>query len=137
MSTEQGNTTATAEAPQSPLAKLTARLPEITKATGHSEMWGVELDDPERIPTQVVLQKFLRANSDDSAAAEKQLTSALKWRKKLQPLSLVSQEYDEEKFGGVGYVTVHKDDAGKETVITWNIYGSVKDNKATFGNVEE
>ena len=136
MSTDQANTT-TAEAPQTPLAKLVARLPEITNKTGHNEMWGVQLDDPERIPAQVVLQKFLRANSNDLDASEKQLTSALEWRKKMQPLSLVSQAYDASKFGGLGFVTVHKDEAGKETVITWNIYGAVKDNKATFGNVEE
>jgi hypothetical protein len=33
---------------------------------------------------------------------------------------------------------VHKDEEkGKETVITWNVYGAVKDNKKTFGDVEE
>jgi phosphatidylinositol transfer protein SFH5 len=35
----------------------------------------------------------------------------------------------------MGYVTTHKD-GDKETVITWNIYGAVKDNKKTFGDVE-
>jgi hypothetical protein len=30
-----------------------------------------------------------------------------------------------------------KTDAHEKEIITWNIYGAVKDNKATFGNVEE
>jgi hypothetical protein len=101
-------------------------------------MWGVELsDDSSHAPTQVILAKFLRANNDDVAAAAKQLASALEWRKKMQPGQLVSEVFDKKKFGDLGYVTTHKDEAGKETVITWNIYGAVKDNKATFGNVEE
>ncbi|XWW94196.1 hypothetical protein V2A60_002138 [Cordyceps javanica] len=131
-------TTTTAEAPKTPLAKLTARLAEITTRADYNEMWGVELNgSSDNIPSQVVLQKFLRANSNDAEAAEKQLASALEWRKKMQPANLVQQHFDKSKFADLGYVTVHKDDAGKETVITWNIYGAVKDNKATFGNVEE
>jgi hypothetical protein len=61
----------------------------------------------------------------------------LEWRKKIQPGKLVSETFDKKKFGDLGFVTVHKDEAGKDEVITWNIYGAVKDNKATFGNIEE
>lgn len=122
---------------ESPVTKLNARLADITAAAGHSEMWGVQLSDIEHIPTMVVLQKFLRANNNDVAAAEKQLTSALEWRKKMQPGSLVTQSFDKKKFEDLGFVTIHKADDGKETIITWNIYGAVKDNKVTFGNVEE
>ncbi|KAM3467590.1 hypothetical protein MY5147_008783 [Beauveria neobassiana] len=130
--------TTTAEAPKTPLAKLTARVAEITTKVDYKEMWGVQLDgSSENIPSQVVLQKFLRANSNNAEAAEKQLVSALEWRKKMQPVSLVDQQFDKTKFADLGYVTIHRDDAGKETVITWNIYGAVKDNKATFGNVDE
>lgn len=129
---------AAAAAPETSLAKLTARLPDITKAADYKEMWGVELSpETSHAPTQVVLVKFLRANNGDVAAAEKQLTSALEWRKKIQPGNLVSEAFDKKKFGDLGFVTAHKDEQGKETVITWNIYGAVKDNKATFGNVEE
>ncbi|KAM3503434.1 hypothetical protein MY11210_008718 [Beauveria gryllotalpidicola] len=130
--------TTTAEAPKTPLAKLTARLAEIITKVDYKEMWGVQLDgSSENIPSQVVLQKFLRANNNNAEAAEKQLASALEWRKKMQPASLVDQQFDKSKFADLGYVTIHKDDAGKETVITWNIYGAVKDNKATFGVVDE
>ncbi|KAL7816585.1 CRAL/TRIO domain-containing protein [Trichoderma gracile] len=129
---------APASAPDTPLAKLTARLADIIKQSGHGEMWGVELSsDASHAPTQVVLQKFLRANNGDLAGAEKQLAAALAWRQKWQPTKLVSQAFSKDKFGGLGFVTNHKDDAGNNTVITWNIYGSVKDNKATFGDVTE
>lgn len=123
--------------PETALAKLTARLVGITARAEHSEMWGVELSPSAHAPTQVILLKFLRANNNDVAAAEKQLTSALEWRKKFQPTKLVSETFDKKKFGDLGYVTTHKDEAGTETVITWNIYGAVRDNNATFGNVEE
>ncbi|TFB03627.1 Phosphatidylinositol transfer protein sfh5 [Trichoderma ghanense] len=129
---------APASAPDTPLSRFTARLADIIKQSGHSEMWGVELSsDASHAQTQVILQKFLRANNGDLAGAEKQLAAALAWRQKWQPTKLVSQAFNKDKFGGLGFVTNHKDDAGNNTVITWNIYGSVKDNKATFGDVTE
>jgi phosphatidylinositol transfer protein SFH5 len=124
-------------APESPLTKLNARLDDIFTETLHKEMWGVQLSNIDHVPTKVVLQKFLRANNDDPVAAEKQLTQALEWRKKMNPTALVTQTFDKSKFGDLGFVTVHKGENGKETIITWNIYGAVKNNKATFGNVEE
>ncbi|KAF4500703.1 SFH5-phospholipid transporter [Fusarium agapanthi] len=123
--------------PETPLTKLNARLEDIFTRTLHKEMWGVQLTNIDHVPTKVVLQKLLRANNDDPVAAEKQLTQALEWRKKMNPTALVTQTFDKSKFGDLGYVTVHKGENGKETIITWNIYGAVKDNKATFGNVEE
>jgi hypothetical protein len=123
--------------PETPLTKLNARLEDIFTKTLHKEMWGVQLTNIDHVPTKVVLQKFLRANNDDPVAAEKQLTQALEWRKKMNPTALVTQTFDRSKFGDLGYVTVHKGENGKESIITWNIYGAVKDNKATFGNVEE
>jgi hypothetical protein len=142
MSTEtSAGVTATATAggaSESLLAQFSASLAEIVKSTGHDEMWGVTLKDADDVPTSIVLTKFLRANTGDLAAAKKQLTSALEWRKKMNPLELVKQSYSEDKFGGLGYVTTHKgENPSKETIISWNIYGAVKDNKKTFGDVEE
>ena len=131
-------TTTATEASGTNLQKFTAGLGAILHSTGHPEMWGVELkENPSHAPTQVVLEKFLRANNQDVSAATKQLLSALEWRKKYQPLSLVKDTFNKAKFEDLGYVTVHRDGKGEETVITWNIYGAVKDNKATFGDVEE
>ena len=122
---------------ETPLAQLNAHLPHITAKAGHSEMWGVQLSTTDHVPTKVVLQKFLKANNGDPTAAEQQLLKALEWRKQMQPASLVTQTFDKKKFEDLGFVTTHKDDKGKETIITWNIYGAVKDNKTTFGDVDE
>ncbi|KAM0195141.1 hypothetical protein ACHAPA_005740 [Fusarium lateritium] len=123
--------------PETPLTKLNGRLDEIFSKTQHKEMWGVQLSNIDHVPTKVVLQKFLRANNDDPVASEKQLTQALEWRKKMNPTALVTHTFDKSKFGDLGFVTTHEGENGKKTVITWNIYGAVKNNKATFGNVDE
>ncbi|CAH0044738.1 unnamed protein product [Clonostachys solani] len=129
------------EAPKKPetaLSKLTARLPEILKKAEYSEMWGIELKDIETsVPAKIVLQKFLRAKGGDVDVAAKQLEDALKWRKELKPTELVERTFDADTFEGLGYATVHKNAAGLETVITWNIYGAVKSFKKTFGDVDE
>ena len=123
----------------SPLSNLFAELPSIIKDAEHNEMWGIELADESHVPTTIVLEKFLRANTKDVAKAKAQLIEALKWRKTMNPMKLLAdEEFDTSKFGGLGYVTLYPkaERHGKE-IVTWNIYGAVKDNKATFGDVEE
>ncbi|KAH7371794.1 putative phosphatidylinositol transfer protein sfh5 [Cadophora sp. MPI-SDFR-AT-0126] len=121
------------------LEQLLTDLPAITKEAGHGEIWGVTLKDASHVPTTIVLEKFLRANSKDVGKAKAQLIEALKWRKKMDPVKLLNDfEFDKSKFGDLGYVTVYpKTDTHAKEIVTWNIYGAVKDNKATFGNVEE
>ncbi|RDW95165.1 hypothetical protein BP5796_00928 [Coleophoma crateriformis] len=125
------------QAPTSPLSKLLAELPSLVKEADHNEMWGVQLKNESDVPTTIVLEKFLRANSKDVTKAKAQLKEALVWRKKMDPVKLLTEsEFDKSKFGDLGYVTTYKTEQGKE-IITWNIYGAVKDKQATFGNVEE
>ncbi|KAE8144819.1 CRAL-TRIO domain-containing protein [Aspergillus avenaceus] len=119
------------------LAELFDHLPAILSKTGHHEMWGVALKDSEDIPTVNVLIKFLRANEGNVKLAEEQLTKALEWRKQTNPAALVEGRYSSNKFGGLGYQSTYKEADGKETVITWNIYGSVKDLSNTFGDLDE
>jgi hypothetical protein len=121
------------------LSQLFTELPAIIKAADYDEMWGVDLKDSSHVPTTIVLEKFLRANTNNVAKAKEQLIEALSWRKGIKPLNLLADvEYDASKFGGLGYVTVYEGKDGKrKEIVTWNIYGAVKDNKATFGNVEE
>jgi phosphatidylinositol transfer protein SFH5 len=121
-----------------PLAKLFKELPAIIKEADHNEMWGVTLGDESHIPTTIVLEKYLRANTNDVSKAKAQLTEALKWRKRMEPSKLLEAEYDSAKFGDLGYVTTFPAAEGKsKEIITWNIYGAVKDIKATFGDVQE
>jgi hypothetical protein len=126
-------------APSTPLEKLFAELSSIVQEAGHDEMWEVKLKDASDVPTSIVLEKFLRANSKDVAKAKAQLTEALKWRKNVDPVKLLEDvEFDAGKFGGLGFVTVYpKTESHGKEIVTWNIYGSVKDKQATFGNVEE
>lgn len=126
-------------APTTPLAKLFAELPAIIKEADYGEMWEVKLLDASDVPTSIVLEKFLRANTKDVAKAKAQLIEALKWRKKMQPVKLLEDvQFDAAKFGGLGFVTVYpKTESHAKEIVTWNIYGSVKDKQATFGNVEE
>jgi hypothetical protein len=120
------------------LARFFERLPAILSSTGHAEMWGVPLKDSDDAPTVNVLIKFLRANEGNVKLAEEQLTKALKWRKEMNPSALAeSTSYSATKFGGLGYLTVYKEANGAETVVTWNIYGGVKDINTTFGDMDE
>lgn len=138
----EASTGAGSATPATPFAKLAGRLSVIVKDVGYGEMWGVDLQADNvdgHVPTKVVLQKFLRANNNDPELAEQQLVSALSWRKEFEPTQLVGEVFDEKKYDGLGFVTVHKgkEEKDRETVITWNIYGAVKDNKKTFGDVKE
>lgn len=120
------------------LIQFFERLSSIKEKTGHGEMWGVTLKDSDDIPTVNVLIKFLRANEGNVKLAEEQLTKALEWRKKMNPLDLADNtSFDASKFKGLGYISNYKDSKGREVVFTWNIYGAVKDIDKTFGNLDE
>lgn len=121
-----------------PMAKLSRLLPSIIEEAGHDEIWGVTLIDESDVPTSIILEKFLQANHRDSDEAGAQLTNALKWRKMMNPAKLLSDvEFNRAKFGNLGYVTSYERADGSKEVITWNIYGGVKDFKSTFGDVDE
>ncbi|KKA29215.1 hypothetical protein TD95_000928 [Thielaviopsis punctulata] len=124
------------EPAKAPLVALTEALPSILDKAKYSEMWGIDLT-VESVPATIVLQKFLRANDNNVAKAESQLTEALKWRSEMNPIKQLDSKTFEDKFNELGYVTIHPKADGKETVIAWNIYGAVKDKKATFGNVQD
>ncbi|KAL5355388.1 phosphatidylinositol transfer protein sfh5 [Aspergillus floccosus] len=125
-------------AKNSALSEFFDRLPAILSTAGHNEMWGVTLKDSADVPTVNVMIKFLRANEGNVKQAEDQLTKALQWRKEMNPTALVdTASYNASKFGGLGYLTTYTDANGKETVVTWNIYGAVKSIDDTFGNMDE
>jgi len=139
-STPAASTPTVAVKTETTISIFFTELPAIFKDTEHQEMWGIELStDESHIPTYNVLRKFLRANSNDFAKAKAQFMEALSWRKEMQPLKLLAEiEFESSKFGGLGYVTTYEKSDGKgKEIVTWNIYGAVKDNKATFGNVKE
>lgn len=121
------------------LSQFFDRLAEILKNADYSEMWGVTLqEDSAHVPTINILIKYLRANEGNVKLAEGQLVKALKWRKSTDPVALAeSGVYDAGKFAGLGYLTNYTGADGKETVVTWNIYGAVKDFGHAFGDLDE
>jgi hypothetical protein len=90
----------------------------LTKEADYSKIYGIELSNhTSHIPTTIVLQKFLRANNNHLDEAKAQLTQALTWRKRVRPLQLLEEtEFDDAKFGGLGYVTVLCGDLGSDAV---------------------
>lgn len=127
-----------------PEATPIAQLWKTAQDSGHPEIWGVTLADPEsHIPTQIILQKYLNANDGDLVKAKDQLTKTLDWRAKFKPLELVKKTYSKAKFEGLGFVTIYTADGDLATepegreVFTWNIYGGVKSIEETFGKTDE
>ncbi|KAL0264194.1 Non-classical phosphatidylinositol transfer protein (PITP) [Diplodia seriata] len=127
-------------AEQHPINLLLAALPElITEASGHSEVYGINLDPAGPFHTKLILQKFLRANANDIGKAKSQLGETLKWRNTFKPLAALEETFTKDRYEGLGYVIEAEGVPGspnKKDIITFNIYGAVKDNKATFGDVE-
>lgn len=122
-----------------PLSKFLHELPEILKECDYTEVYGVTLVPEGSFGTKLILQKFLRANANDLLKAKEQLAKTLKWRKDFQPLKAKEETFSQTKFGGLGYITKLDGVPGSENkvdICTFNIYGAVKDNKETFGDIE-
>ena len=87
----------------------------------------------------MILQKFLRANANDVDKAASQLVKALAWRKSYQPSVAADEVFDKLRFLGLGYIVSLSDVPGSpnaKDVAAFNIYGAVKDNKKTFGDLD-
>ncbi|KAL1409466.1 Non-classical phosphatidylinositol transfer protein (PITP) [Vanrija albida] len=123
--------------PDTPLAALFTRLPAILEAAGHTQIWGVTLSPaaPAAFSTLLVLQKYLRSTADDVDAAAAALEKTLAWRKGFGLDAGAEPRAYGPDFDGLGYVTSVGTPAGRE-VVTWNVYGAVKDLGVTFGDLD-
>ncbi|KAF4553658.1 Phosphatidylinositol transfer protein SFH5-like protein [Elsinoe fawcettii] len=127
-----------------PLGQLAVKLGELLTTTGHNEMYGVTLEPwtegtSLQVPTQIILQKFLRANANDVSKATQQLFAALSWRKSFNALATKDEVFSRTRLSGLGYITTLTSvpsSPNKQDVAVFNIYGAVKDNKATFGDLD-
>jgi hypothetical protein len=121
-----------------PLTKFYDLFEELVKEAGHDEVYGIILSKEEPFHTKLILQKFLRANANDLQKAKEQLLDTLKWRKAFKPQEAAVASYS-KVFEGLGYITELEgvpESPNKKDIVTFNIYGAVKDNKATFGDVD-
>lgn len=122
-----------------PLTLFYAAFEELVQQSGHDEVFGITLTKSNEFHTKLILQKFLRANANDLDKAKQQLLETLKWRKDFNPTKAAGESFDKAKFEGLGYIIEVDgvpESANKKDVVTFNIYGAVKDNKATFGDLE-
>jgi hypothetical protein len=127
-------------APDHPLTKFYDVFEELVKETQHDEVYGVHLSKSQPFHTKLILQKFLRANQNDLDKAKQQLLETLKWRKEFDPVKAIDETFDKTKFGGLGYVLEVEnvpESKNAKDIATFNIYGAVKDKKATFGDLEK
>ncbi|CAA9966502.1 cral trio domain containing protein [Pyrenophora teres f. maculata] len=125
-------------APDHPLTRFYDDFEELVASASHNEVYGIELSKNNEFHTKLILQKFLRANQNDIEKAKAQLLKTLKWRKEFDPIKAASETYDKAKFDGLGYVLEVEgvpESPNAKDVATFNIYGAVKDNKATFGDL--
>lgn len=121
-----------------PYDDLLAALPDLLKEADYNEVYGVELDSSGDVKTSIILQKFLRANANDLTKAKEQLLDTLKWRKQFNPLACKDEAFSKERFENLGFVIQSSGVPGSpnaKDVITFNVYGGVKDNKVTFEDI--
>jgi len=122
-----------------PLTQFYEAFEDLVQQSGHDEVYGVKLAKSDEFHTKIILQKFLRANANDLDKAKQQLLETLKWRHEFDPTKAARESFDKTKFDGLGYIIevdgVPESENNKD-VVTFNIYGAVKDNKATFGDLD-
>lgn len=125
--------------PEHPLTKFYEAIEELTKEAEHDEVWGIKLSPTNPFLTKLILQKYLRANANDLTKAKEQLSDTLKWRKEFEPAKAAEASYETDIFEGLGYVVEIEgvpESTNKKDIVTFNVYGAVKDNKKTFGDLE-
>jgi hypothetical protein len=126
-------------APSHPLTKFYDNVETLVKKAQHDEVYGIHLSKTNSFHTKLILQKFLRANQNDLDKAKQQLLETLEWRKEFDPVKAINETFDRSRFGGLGYVLEVEgvpESKNAKDIATFNIYGAVKDKKATFGDME-
>lgn len=109
------------------IEEVVARLPSLASKAGHTEIYNVDVTQPDSPPVKLIAGKYLRAHNNDVEAACKAIEETLLWRKEFQPRKAAYEEQHSDKFDGIGYNTVLGDD-----VVVWNIYGGAVSSQVVY-----
>ncbi|ODQ65452.1 CRAL/TRIO domain-containing protein [Nadsonia fulvescens var. elongata DSM 6958] len=142
---------------RSSFEQLVKALPSIIAEAEYSEVYGHPLDGETRINESKdedvlspeitkellirdrLLLKFLKANLFSFEESKKQLTETLIWRKEFKPLSAAIEETHAADLDKLGIITTFKDPQfnNQERVVTWNLYGAVKNRQELFSRLDQ
>ncbi|KAG7693098.1 hypothetical protein KL930_004817 [Ogataea haglerorum] len=126
-------------AQQKTLAAFKKEVQVIVDDVEYDELFGYQLSRGEFFDEEAyekLLIKLLTAYDCDLQAAEDSLEKILEWRKEFDPLSAAFVEDHGSKFDDIGFITYDPDGKPLEKVVTWNLYGKVKNAKEIFGTDE-
>ncbi|KAG7889147.1 hypothetical protein KL925_005022 [Ogataea polymorpha] len=122
---------------QKTLAAFKKEVQVIVDEVEYDELFGYQLSRGEFFDEEAyerLLIKLLTAYDWDLHAAEDSLEKILEWRKEFDPLSAAFVEEHESKYDDIGFITYDPNGKALEKVVTWNLYGKVKNAKEIFGN---
>ena len=122
-----------------PLTKFYDSFEDLVTKASYDEIYGVKLAKSDEFHTKLILQKFLRANQNDLDKAKQQLLETLQWRQEFDPLKAAGESFDKNRFEGLGYVLEVEgvpESPNEKDIVTFNIYGAVKSNETTFGDLD-
>lgn len=122
------------------LSLVIQAIPGILKGTEnpeYDEMYGyrINVDTEEYVDVAVrdeILLKFLIANEYNVEETKKKIISALNWRHSFNPLSAAYDESFDERLTSLGLLTNFEAESSNMRVVTWNLYGNLKDPKDLF-----
>lgn len=122
--------------------KIKTQLPDIikTKCRNYDEFYGYKLipggNGSEYYNEDIannLIYKLCKAYQFNEPEIKQKIIKILNWRKDFNPLSAGFLEQHDEQFEKLGVLTKDKANEPNKKVITWNLYGVIKDKSKIFG----
>lgn len=120
-------------------------LPQIigSKCNHYDEFYGHKLipngDGSEYYNEDIadhLIYKLCKAYQFNETETKDKIIKILNWRRKFNPLSAGFLEQHDVKFEKIGVLTEDNGNESNKKVLTWNLYGEVKDKSKIFGKGE-
>ncbi|KAI5951190.1 SFH5 [Candida jiufengensis] len=115
-------------------------LPQILSELNnpdYDEIFGYRINTNEKPHVNVpvrneILLKYLAADKYDLELAKKRIINCLNWRNKFQPLHAAFEEKFDSELNELGVITNFNNTGANLKIITWNLYGNLKNPKKIF-----